>query len=107
MIKIIRKNEGKKHKIAENKLAINLITKEISQGVSLAVIEAENYSEEENTLYDRIYFVTEGNLILTTNSNEQILGIGDSCFISKGTTYTMAGTFKLLVINQPAFGTVS
>ncbi|MCX6731107.1 MAG: hypothetical protein NTZ55_04620 [Candidatus Roizmanbacteria bacterium] len=107
MIKVIRNNEGKKNVIADNKTAINLITKDISPGVSLAIIDATNYCEEEKTLYDRIYYVIDGKLGLTTDDNDQVLESGDSCFISKGTIYTMAGTFKLLVINQPAFGMAS
>ena len=32
---------------------------------------------------------------------------GDVCFIEKGTEYEMAGTFNVVVVNQPAFGTES
>lgn len=35
---------------------------------------------------------------------ESVLGVGDTCFIEKGTTYEMSGTFKAITINQPAFG---
>jgi len=106
MIKVVKKSEGSLHKIAENKIAINLITKKLTENVSLAVIEANNYSEEETTLYDRIYYVTEGELILINDHNKYVMNTGDSCFISKNITYIMSGTFKLLVINQPAFGTL-
>lgn len=106
MIKVIKKTEGTLHKITENKIAINLITKEETKDVSLAVIDANNYNEEETTLYDRIYYVTEGELILIDNDKKYTMNTGDSCFIPKGTTYIMSGTFKLLVINQPAFGTL-
>lgn len=106
MIKVVKKSEGTFHKIADNKVAINLITKEVTKDVSLAVIEANNYNEVETTLYDRIYYVTEGELILINDDGKYAMNTGDSCFIPKGTTYTMSGTFKLLVINQPAFGTL-
>lgn len=104
MYKIIKSNEGTIHKIADNKIATNLITKEISLGVSLAVIDAKEYQEKETTLYNRIYYVVDGKLTLTFENDTHDLESGDSCFISKGTVYDMSGTFKTIVINQPAFG---
>ena len=98
MINVIRKSEGTLHKIADNKVAINLITKEVTKDVSLAVIEANNFNEEETTRYDRIYYVTEGELILINEDKKYAMNVGDSCFIPKGTTYIMSGTFKLIVI---------
>ena len=106
MIKVVKKSEGTLHKIAENKIAINLITKEVTKDVSLAVIEANNFHEDETTLYDRIYYIIDGELILINDNKKYILSVGDSCFIPEGTTYVMSGTFKILVINQPAFGTL-
>lgn len=104
MYRIIKKDEGLIRKITDNKTAINLISKEITPNVSLALLEADNFNEEETTQYDRIYFVTEGKLTLTFGPHSNELVSGDSCFILKGTTYNMSGTFKTLVINQPAFG---
>ncbi len=104
MFKIVKKNNGEIRKIAINKTAINLITKEITPTVSLAIINATSYQEIETTLYNRVYFVIKGTLVLTFDNNKNELIEGDSCFIAKGTTYTMSGTFETLVINQPAFG---
>lgn len=106
MIKLIKKSEGTVHKIAENKIATNLLTKEITKDVSLATIEATNFGEEETTLYNRMYYVTEGELTLVNDGKKYVMNPGDSCFIPKGTIYLMSGTFKLLVINSPAFGTL-
>lgn len=104
MYKVIKKDETILHKIAQNKKAMNYITKEVTPHVSLALIEAEDYLETETTAYNRIYFVTEGKMYLTFEGVKHVLDTGDSCFIAKGTSYQMGGTFKTLVINQPAFG---
>ncbi len=104
MFKIVRKSDATIRKIAENKMAINLITKDITPNVSLAVTEATNYFEREIAEYNRIYYVTEGVLTLKFDNNKNDLEVGDSCFISKGTTYEMSGTFKAVIVNQPAFG---
>ena len=104
MYKIIKSNEGTVHKIADNKIATNLITKDINIGVSLAIIDAKEYHEKETTLYNRIYYIIDGILTLTFENDKHNLKSGDSCFISKGTVYDMSGTFKTIVINQPAFG---
>jgi len=105
MFKVIRKSEARERKIAENKSAFNYITKDISPEVSLAVIEGVDFSGEVNINEDRIYFVLSGNLVLNYNGEETTLHPEDSCLISKGTKYIMSGTFKVITIDQPAFGT--
>jgi ethanolamine utilization protein EutQ (cupin superfamily) len=105
MYKIIRKSEATVRQIADNKLALNYVTKDLSPEVSLAVTEATDYYEKEITDYNRIYYVLEGELVLAFDGNEVKLSAGDSCFVGKGTGYEMSGTFKAVMVNQPAFGT--
>lgn len=105
MLKVVKKSEAKERKITDNKSAFNYITKDISPGVSLAVIEGSGFVGEINLTEDRIYFVMLGNLTLDLNGEKTILYPEDSCFISKGTKYIMSGTFKIITIDQPAFGT--
>lgn len=105
MYKVVKKSEAKIRKISENKIAINFITKEISKDISLAITEAYDFDENETSPYNRIYFVTGGELSLQFEKESITLTSGDSCFISKNTDYLMKGTFKAIVINQPAFGT--
>jgi len=105
MLKVIRKSDVKERKIADNKSAFNYITKDISPEVSLAVIEGTDFNGEINIAEDRIYFVLLGNLILNLNGEETILYPEDSCLISKGSKYSMSGTFKVITIDQPAYGT--
>jgi len=102
--KIVRESEGTVRQIAPNKSANNLITKEISPEISLATTKATDYYEQETTLYDRIYYVLEGELELTVDNETSTLKKGDACFIGKGTTYEMRGTFEAVTVNQPAFG---
>jgi ethanolamine utilization protein EutQ (cupin superfamily) len=107
MYKVVRESEGAVRQIAPNKIANNLISKDLSPNVSFATTEATDYYEEEMTLYDRIYYVLDGVLELTINGDTSSLQKGDVCFISKNTTYEMRGTFKAVTINQPAFGSES
>lgn len=105
MYKIVRQSEGTVRQIADTYRATNLITKAISSGVSLAVTEASGHYEVETTEYDRIYFALEGTVKLTFDGDAVQLDPGDSCFIGKGTKYEISGTFKTIIVNQPAFGT--
>ncbi len=104
MYKLVRKKEALIRKIFENYTANNFITKDISSEVSLAVTEADKLTDITFTEYNRIYYLLSGKLILTFDEEKVILEKGDSCFISANTKYKMEGTFKAIVINQPAFG---
>lgn len=103
MHKVVKASEGTIRQIAENKTATNLITKEISPTISLATTEATNYYEKETCEYDRIYYVLAGELRINSDGTESTVQVGDACFIAKGTVYEMRGTFKALIVNQPAF----
>lgn len=105
--KVIKLEEAEIRKIAPNKTAYNLITKDINPHISLALIEADNFKGTDKTLYNRIYYVIEGKLTLKFDDKTVILQKGDSCFVEEGTSFSMEGTFKVLNINQPAFGTKS
>ena len=106
MFAIVRESEGTMRRIAENKTANNLITKTISPELSLATTEATDYFEQEMTPYNRIYYVLDGQLEVTIDGETSTLQKGDACFIGEGTMYEMRGTFKAVIVNQPAFGTV-
>lgn len=102
--KVFRQTNGTIRQIAPNKTANNLITKDISPDLSLTTTKATDYYEKETTLYNRYYFVLEGELELTIDGETSTLQKGDACFIGMGTTYEMRGTFEAVTINQPAFG---
>lgn len=105
MYKIVRKSEAKIRKVAENKTAYNLITKEHTPKVSLAVIEGKNYKDIIMAEYNWIYFVIDGVMTLKFGNEKYSLEPGDSCYVTKGQKYEMSGTFKSVIVSQPAFGT--
>jgi ethanolamine utilization protein EutQ (cupin superfamily) len=104
MFKVVTKSEATVRNIAENKIARNYITKAISPEVSLATTEATDYFEQETSEYNRIYYVTEGILNLVIEGEKISLEEGDACYIGRNTPYEMHGTFKAVIVNQPAFG---
>jgi ethanolamine utilization protein EutQ (cupin superfamily) len=106
MYKLVRESDAVVRQIADTYRANNFITKDISPGVSLAVNEAADHYEVEYTKYDRIYYVLEGQLDIAFDGEKAQLLPGDSCFIGGDTAYTFEGTFKTVVINQPAFGSL-
>lgn len=105
MFKIVRKEDATIRKIAENKTATDYFTKDFSKDVSLTTLEATNYTNEFTPVQNFIYFVLNGELLLKFDDQEVELLQGDACFVTKGTTYIMTGTFQVVVISQPAFGT--
>lgn len=104
MFKIVKATEGTTRQITENKSANNLITKEDTPVMSLATTEGIDYHEKESTKYNRIYYVLEGKLALGFDGKFYELTAGDTCYMDAGTDYEMKGTFKALVVNQPAYG---
>jgi ethanolamine utilization protein EutQ (cupin superfamily) len=99
---VVRKNDTRVRKISDNNLAMNEIAADISENVSLAVLEVEDYDETETTKYNRIYYVFDGLLHLIINGKESLLQKGDAFFIERGMTFQMKGTFKAMSVNQPA-----
>lgn len=105
MYKIVKANAGTVRKIADNKSVNNLITKEDASAISLATTEGKDFYGQEVTRYNRAYFVLEGTLEVNFDGEYHRLSVGDACYIDAGTKYEMKGTFKAVVVNQPAFGT--
>jgi mannose-6-phosphate isomerase-like protein (cupin superfamily) len=91
--------------VSDSKKIKNYITDEFSPNVSLSVIEADDFESHERTEYDRIYFVLEGRMIVAIDGQEYVLRADDSLFLHSGTEYIMKGSFRSIVVNQPAFGT--
>lgn len=104
MHKLVKKSETTPRQINPQYAALNYITKEVTPLISLAVTEGNNLEDIITTNENRIYFVLEGTLILTFDNEQVVLHKDDSCFIAAGTSYTMKGTFRSVIVNQPAFG---
>lgn len=103
MIKIVKNNQAIIRKISENKISYNLVTGDLSPNLSLAVTEAKDFSETEICQNDRIYYILEGEMITMIEGEKVSVQVGDSFFISKGSEYTMSGTFRAVVVNSPAY----
>jgi len=101
MYKVVRKSDAKIRQIAPNKTADNYITKDTTPIFSFATTKGDNYYEKIKVSYNRLYFVLEGELVLTIDSKKD-----DCIYIEKNTEYEMNGTFNAVVINEPAFGTL-
>ena len=99
-IEIIKKEKGSLREISESYSILNLLSKERSDSMSIAVSTAKDHSETTQTTSDRAYYVLEGELII---NNENIAKSGDVVFIPKNTEYTFKGTFKSILINSPPF----
>ena len=104
MIKLIKKEEVEARKISNSYTVFNLLTKEVSKKVSVAVSEAENHSEiTKNVRSDRVYYVLEGQLTVVQGSDVYVANPGDIIFIEANNPYHFKGTFKTILINVPAF----
>jgi len=105
MYKVVKKENSIERKISDKKSVFNYITKDISLELSLAVIRGYDLDLTEITIENnRIYYIIKGTLFLNFQGEELILEEGDSCFISKGTSYIMSGAFEVVTVDQPAFG---
>ena len=107
MYKIVQKEHAALRVIAESKIALNYITKDVSPSLSLAITEAYNHSEKELCDYDRIYFILEGAMTIEADGDTFELNPEEACYIARGTKYSMQGTFKAVVVNTPAYGSAS
>lgn len=105
MHKLITRQDAIPRKIAENKTAYNYISKEISPGVSFAVIEGTNYNAPVTAAQNWIYFMVDGDMTLRFKDEVITLHEDDACLVTKGEQYQMIGTYKAVIVCQPAFGT--
>lgn len=104
MIKLIKKEQAEARKINESYTVLNLLTKENSKKISVSVGEAVNHSEiTKNIRSDRIYYVLEGQLTVVQGEEVYVANPGDLIFIEANTPYHFKGTFKVVLINTPAF----
>jgi mannose-6-phosphate isomerase-like protein (cupin superfamily) len=86
----VSKNQAVVREISANKIAYNYISKDVSE------------------LYDRVYYVLEGVMVLQFHETDDCVSvqIHDSILVNAGTSYTITGSFKVIVVNSPAFGTM-
>jgi len=100
---VVRKEDSSSKKSKHNDTDFFNGSNNLSDNVSLDIIEVEDYLEKGKASFNRIYQVFDGEMQLTINGREIILCKGDGVFIEKGMTYEMKGTFKAAAINKVAF----
>ena len=101
-VKLFKIEDGVIRKITDSFSILNLLTKEDSDKVSVAVGTAKNHYETTTPSSDRAYFILEGKMIV----NKRIVGnVGDVVFAPANTKYQFEGTFKAVIINSPPFKT--
>ena len=100
MIKYFRSSDAIIREIAPSYKIHNLLTKTDSETITAVVGEAVDHHETTmNTASDRAYFVLEGKI--TVDGKDSFPG--DVIYIPRGTEYYFEGTFKVVIINSPAF----
>ncbi len=104
MYRIIKKSNCPIHQVDATQSALNYINKELSPTVSLIVVTNTNSDKEYLADYQRIYYVLSGTMTLKIGEETKQLTEGDACFIQKGTSYQASGTYTVVVVNQPAYG---
>lgn len=103
-IRLIKKEEAVVRKISETYTISNLLTKAISEKVSVVVSESKGHSEmARNKISDRIYYVLGGQLKVKQGGKELIANSDDLIFVPANTWYEFGGSFKAVLINAPAF----
>lgn len=105
MFKVIKRSDCPIHKVTDKQTAFNYITKEISPEVSFIVVKNVDSDKEYINNYQRIYYILSGEMKLEIDDNVIVLEEGDTCLIEKGSRYKASGTYDVIVVNQPAYGT--
>jgi len=103
-IKLIKRNGSIVRKISETYFISNMLTKNISKKLSLAIGNAKSHFETtKNIKSDRVYYVLEGELIVKEDDKSITAKRGDAIFIPANIQYQFKGTFKVIIINSPSF----
>ena len=105
MYTLVKKEDANARQVSDTKVVHNFITKDISPGVSLAVVENNGNFGEVTAMQNYCYYVIEGVLELTFDGEVVQISAGDACLVEQGTTYNFAGDCKAVVVNHPAYGT--
>ena len=106
MIKKTTKEQSAFREPSDSKKVHSYVTKEHEAPFSLALTEGKNLHDEETCEYDRAYFLLEGAMHIESEGEAIDLIAEESCFIGKGTAYTMSGTFRAVIVNSPAYGSI-
>ncbi|OGK18142.1 hypothetical protein A3D80_02680 [Candidatus Roizmanbacteria bacterium RIFCSPHIGHO2_02_FULL_40_13b] len=93
MYKVVKGTDGTVRKIDDHMHAFDFMF--------LTRLEAADYFGKHIAPTDIVYYVLNGVLEITFDKTTLQCVSGDSCFISKGETYILSGTFQVLSICSP------
>lgn len=100
MFTVIRNTMQSVSNISDEKNSLN-DSINLDEKISLNVVEATDYHEKTKSAYNRIYYVSDGLIKLLINGQEIFLQKGDACFIEKGMTFELSGTFSVIIVSHP------
>lgn len=100
MYMVVRKSLHSAKKISNEKKDLNEIIPR-DQGISLDIAEVVDHHEKTLAAYNRIYYVSEGNMQLCFNNQHIHLQKGDACFVEKGMLFELKGTFTVIIVSHP------
>lgn len=100
MFIIARKSQASVRKVFDEKKSLNEIVPQ-DKTISLDVVEVKNHHERTKAAFNRIYYVSEGNMQLYIKNQDIELQKGDACFVEKGTIFELQGTFTVIIVSHP------
>jgi mannose-6-phosphate isomerase class I len=97
---VVRKSQKGIKKISDEKKQLNEIVP-IDQRISLDVAEVVDHHEKTKAAYNRIYYVSDGQMQIYFNNQHINLEKGDACFVEKGMSFELKGTFSVIIVSHP------
>ncbi|HSW97887.1 MAG TPA: hypothetical protein VLF89_08735 [Candidatus Saccharimonadales bacterium] len=97
---VVRKSQKFAKKIFNEKKSFNEIVP-TDLRISIDVAEVTNHHEKTTAGYNRIYYVKDGEMQIVFNNQHFNLSTGDACFIEKGMTFELNGTFGVIIVSHP------
>jgi len=101
MFMVVKKSEKLARKIFDEKKTFNEIVPHLDK-VSLDIVEVKDHHEKTLAGYNRIYYVSEGEMLLQINNNIFNIQKGDVCFVEKGMRFELEGTFRVIIVSSPS-----
>lgn len=100
MFMMVKNASNSIKKITDDKKTLEEIV-DLDDKLNLNVAEATDYREKTTAAYNRVYYIYDGVMDLHVNNQELQLHKGDACFVEKGTTFELVGSFSVIIVSQP------
>src|SRR6185312_14765262 len=101
MFIVVKKTQKSVRKIFDEKKPLKEIIPQ-SDKLSLDIVEVKDHHERTIAGYNRIYYISEGQMLIQINKNSYYLQKGDACFVEKGMKFELEGTFRVIIVSSPA-----